>query len=55
MDVYYGFNIFGFKFFDKCHTLIFEIGKLASGMGAETVVLEDDERIVGVVAKMWGD
>ena len=55
VDVYYGFSIFGFKFFDNCHTLIFEIGKIASGMGVETVVIEDDEMIVGVVAKIWGE
>ena len=55
VDVYYGLTIFGLKFYDKYHSLIFEIGKIASGMGVETVALADDEMIVGIVAKIWGD
>lgn len=50
VDVFFGGRIYGFKFFDRNHDLIFEIGfTRASDM--ETIVLDDMEVIVGVVAK----
>ena len=45
----------GFSFFDKDGALLWEIGGTWSGYEKETVVLEENEVIVGVVAKLWGD
>ncbi len=48
--------IFGFSFFDKDGALLWKIGKTtASWMKEEIVVLEENEVIVGVVAKLLQD
>jgi hypothetical protein len=56
VDIYQATNdvIIGFKFFYKDHKLIFRIGCTGSLMKFETVVLADNEVIIGVVAKLWG-
>ena len=43
----------GFKFFDSTQTLIWQIGCIEPGLTIDTVELEDNEKIVGVVAKWW--
>ncbi len=46
----------GFSFFDKDGALLWEIGEIdESWSKKETVVLEENEVIVGVVAKLWED
>jgi hypothetical protein len=52
VTIYYYWNeyISGFRFFDKDGALLWEIGWI--GLGKETVVLEENEVIVGVVAKL---
>ncbi len=48
------FCIFGFKFFDKDGALLWKHG-WTDGSRKETVVLEENEVIVGVVAKLYPD
>ena len=49
-DCYY---IVGFQFFDKERQLIFEIGfTFWPGLSKRTVMLEDNELIIGVVARL---
>ncbi len=52
---YFGTScIGGFSFFDKDGALLWEIGcTTGSGLKKETVVLEENEVIVGVVAKLY--
>jgi hypothetical protein len=57
VDIYF-FNfhecIFGFKFYDKEHKLIFKIGAFDLSYSRDTVVvLEDNEVIFRVVAKLY--
>ncbi len=57
VDIYYWHNtyIFGFKFFDSDSRLIFKIGITTHPkFKVETVLLGDNEVIVGVVARFWG-
>jgi hypothetical protein len=53
IDIIYSHNrmIYGFQFFDKDNTFIWQIGK--TGSNVETVVLSDNEVIVGIVAKLF--
>ena len=57
VQIYYNSNcIFGFKFFAKDSTLLWKIGyTTASSCDVETVELEDNEVIIGVVAKLHPD
>ncbi len=43
----------GFFFFDKDGALLWKIGETDPGYEYETVVLEENEVIVGVVAKLY--
>ena len=43
----------GFSFFDKDGALLWEIGFIDSDLDWETVVLEENEVVVGVVAKLY--
>jgi len=45
----------GFSFFDKDGTLIFKIGDTWKGNNKETIQIGEDERIVGVKAKLYKD
>jgi len=47
------YSIGGFSFLDKDGATLFEIGATWLGFNAETVLLEENEVIVGVVAKLW--
>ena len=55
VTIHYYINhcIFGFSFFDKDGALLYKIGLTESYMKQETVLLEDNEVIVGVVAKLY--
>ncbi len=52
VTIYYYAHIGGFSFFDKDGALLWKHGCTLSGFDRETVVLEDNEVIVGVVAKL---
>ncbi len=54
VDIYYNpaSYIEGFRFFDKDHSLIFDIGFTNLGYRCKNVQLEDDEVIFGVAAKL---
>jgi len=55
VHVYYGSFIVGFKFFDKDHSQIWDIGEVdQKECKVDEVVLNEKERIVGVSAKLWG-
>ncbi len=45
----------GFSFFDKDKKLLWEHGYTTDWLMKETVLLAEDERIVGVVAKLFSD
>ncbi len=49
------FIICGFSFFDKNGALLYKIGNTWSGENTETVLLEENEVIVGVVAKLYAN
>ena len=53
VDIIYNNNrcIYGFQFFDKENKFIWQIG--TTGSNVETVVLADNEVIIGVVAKLF--
>ncbi len=46
-------RIWNFKFFDKDGALLWKIGSIDDGFYKETVVLAENEVIVGVVAKLF--
>ncbi len=46
------YSIGGFSFFDKNGAQLWKIGKTESGLSKETVMLKENEVIVGVVAKL---
>ena len=55
VHIYYldGYNIVGFKFYNKHNSLLWEIGfTTRSDLKVETVELEDNEVIIGVKAKL---
>ncbi len=52
VTIYNGFCIAGFSFFDKNGALLWKIGDTDPGYEYETVVLAENEVIVGVVAKL---
>ncbi len=52
VDIYHDSeHIYGFKFFDKSKSLVWNIGNLAWTVQVANVVLEENETIVGVAAK----
>jgi hypothetical protein len=52
--IHYDSFIYGFRFFDKDGALLWEIGRTyVSDLEKETVKLAENERIVGVVAKLF--
>ncbi len=54
VTIYYHIGcINGFSFYDKDGALLWDIGKTHSGFG--TVLLADNEVIVGVAAKLYED
>ncbi len=56
VDIYYkeGNGIWGFQFLDANKALIFKVGVSGeSWMKVETVILKDNEVILGVVAKLF--
>ncbi len=55
VNIHYNVWITGFCFFDKDGALLREIGNFYRGYGKDTVELAENEVIVGVVAKLWGD
>jgi hypothetical protein len=50
-----GDHINGFSFFYKSGALLWKIGDTNSGFKKETVLLAENEVIVGVVAKLYPD
>ncbi len=52
VTIYYYTCITGFSFFDKDGALLWKIGWLYAGC-EETVILEENEKIIGVVAKLY--
>jgi hypothetical protein len=55
VTIHYLSYIHGFCFFDKDGAWIWEIGDTRSVLKKETVLLEENEVIVGVVAKLLSD
>ncbi len=53
VTIHYLSYIVGFCFFDKDGALLWEIGSTLSYWSKETVVLEENEVILGVVAKLY--
>ncbi len=54
VDIYYHSGyIAGFQFFDKDKALIFKIGEIRSYQSVKTLVLGDNEAIIGVVARLY--
>ncbi len=53
VTIYYWTCIHGFSFFDKDGALLWKIGYTDPEFEGETVVLEENEVIVGVVAKLY--
>ena len=52
VDIHHVESIVGFSFFDKDGALLWKIGDTTPGYEKETVLLEENEVIVGVVAKL---
>ncbi len=50
---YYDYHIEGFSFFDKDGALLWSIGLTYTDDDVETVLLSENEVIVGVVAKLY--
>ena len=54
VHIYYDGCVYGFKFFNKHNSLLWEIGYTTdSYYKVETVELEDNEVIIGVKAKLY--
>ena len=52
VKIYYADCVVGFRFFDSNDTLLFKIGWSDSGWKFTTVIIADNEVIVGVVANL---
>ena len=52
VTIHFSDRISGFSFFDKDKKLLWKIGYTTSVLEKETVVLEENEVIVGVFAKL---
>ncbi len=51
--IYYStYHIFGFRFFDEKHSLLWQIGYIDQQLFIKAVILAKNEVIVGVVAKV---
>ena len=55
VTIHYHQTICGFSFFDKVGALLWKIGKTHLRLKYETVMLEENEVIVGVKAKLFRD
>ena len=54
VDIHYSdYSIRGFSFFDKDGALLYKIGNTYPGFGKEKIQIEENERIVGVKAKLF--
>ena len=56
VDIHYNcgdYYIRGFSFFDKDGALLWKIGDTWSELKKETVEIAENERIIGVKAKLW--
>ncbi len=53
VTIHYRDCIYGFSFFDKEGALLWKIGWIDSDFNVKTVLIEENERIVGVVAKLF--
>ncbi len=53
VNIHYAYFIAGFSFFDKEGALLYKIGDTDEDLNVDTVVLEENEVIVGVVAKLY--
>ena len=53
VEIYHSGYILGFQFFDKDHTLIWKIGGTNPAHEVSTVVLAENEVLVGVAAKLF--
>ncbi len=54
VEIYYGVTIMGLQFYDRDNNFAFEIGYTTSMyFKVKTVVLENNEVIIGVVAKLY--
>ncbi len=53
VTIYYRLCIGGFCFFDKDGALLWKIGDTRARLEKETVLLEENEVIVGMVAKLY--
>ncbi len=47
--------IIDFQFFDKDQKVIFRLGETGSDYCVETIVLRDNEVIIGIIAKLYKD
>ena len=54
VTLYHDARIRGFDFFDKDKACIWSIGNTDEAFDVTTLVLEDNEVIIGVVAKLYG-
>jgi hypothetical protein len=52
--IHYDWCISGFSFFDKEEALLWEVGITDSVYDVEKVLIDENEVIIGVVAKLWG-
>ena len=54
VDIHF-FNgvIYGFRFFDKEKALVWQIGYIDSGWSVKTVVIAENDVVIGVVAKLF--
>jgi hypothetical protein len=48
-------HLWGFKFFNGDNALLFKIGNTSSNLVKKTVVIEADEQIIGVKAKLFSN
>ena len=55
VNIHYRSTIHGFWFFDKDGALLWKIGWIESWFDHKIVMLEENEVIVGVVAKLYPD
>jgi len=53
VKIYYSDCVVGFRFLDKNEKLLFKIGWCDQGWNFKTVVISDEQVIIGVVAKLY--
>ena len=54
VEINYNDSILGFSFFDKDNSLLWKIGYTHPSINVKRVTLEENEIIIGVVAKLDG-